>query len=378
MGLLELSMQKTVDRYSSKMRLSFGATIRIALLTCLILLGVSAPAFCGSKFRIVQPLYGFINTSGSMVIPPRFDAAGRFHEGVAPVRIGQKWGAINSKGETVVKPIYSNIWEFSEGIAAVKSGSRYGAVDHLGVMIIQPRFSEGFSFKEGLAVMKKGSRYGFIDRTGEFFIKPKFSFASNFSEGLACVCENGLFGFIDHNADFAIKPQFIFADSFHDGLAMAETSDRPGKYGFIDSSGKLVIEPQFDECGDFSDGVARVRSGDRWGFVDKIGKTVTGFIYKNAFDSHNGVAMVVTESGEEQLLDATGKVLASRTGSSWSIPSDEEPVFADGLAVVTLPDGRGYINVSGEPAFSGRFQSAADFSGGLAAVQPQQVRSSTP
>ncbi|HKR01439.1 MAG TPA: WG repeat-containing protein [Pyrinomonadaceae bacterium] len=87
---------------------------------------------------------GFVNQSGKVVIAPRFDFAGYFSEGLAPVNIkrGESydggWGYINARGETVIKSKFDWAWEFSEGRALVAMGDRVGYVDRAGRYIWEP------------------------------------------------------------------------------------------------------------------------------------------------------------------------------------------------------------------------------------------------
>jgi len=63
--------------------------------------------------------YGFINKSGEVAIPLRFDPRlgqmesmflSRFTEGLAPVMFGNLYGYIDHKGNTVIPPIFSRCW----------------------------------------------------------------------------------------------------------------------------------------------------------------------------------------------------------------------------------------------------------------------------
>nr|MBA3352760.1 WG repeat-containing protein [Blastocatellia bacterium] len=50
--------------------------------------------------------YGFIDTSGKLVIAPAFDKAGVFSRGLAAVIMDGNVGYINKKGELVIKAIF--------------------------------------------------------------------------------------------------------------------------------------------------------------------------------------------------------------------------------------------------------------------------------
>jgi hypothetical protein len=63
--------------------------------------------------------------TGKVVIPPQFDEARDFSEGLTPIRINRKWGYIDSKGKTVLPSKYYRARGFSEGLAAVNIGGKW-------------------------------------------------------------------------------------------------------------------------------------------------------------------------------------------------------------------------------------------------------------
>lgn len=48
-----------------------------------------------------------------------------------------------------------------------------------------------------------------------------------------------------------------------------------GKYGLINHTGKIVIEPQFDLDWNFVAGLAQIKVADKYGYIDKTGKSAT-------------------------------------------------------------------------------------------------------
>ena len=47
---------------------------------------------------------GYINPAGKVVIPPQFQDAGRFEDGLAPVLAGNTWGYIDKDGKLDIAP----------------------------------------------------------------------------------------------------------------------------------------------------------------------------------------------------------------------------------------------------------------------------------
>ncbi len=58
----------------------------------------------------------------------------------------------------------------------------------------------------------------------------------------------------------------------------------------MDSSGREVIMRDFLEVRDFSEGLAAVRKSDKWGYIDKTGKTIIDFKYTRVGNFENGLA----------------------------------------------------------------------------------------
>ncbi len=61
--------------------------------------------------------WGFIDTTGNVVIPPKYNEVTNFDGGVAKVRVGTKWGLVDNKGTVLRKPTFDSIGEFVNGVA---------------------------------------------------------------------------------------------------------------------------------------------------------------------------------------------------------------------------------------------------------------------
>ncbi|NJL89030.1 MAG: WG repeat-containing protein [Coleofasciculaceae cyanobacterium SM2_1_6] len=164
-------------------------------------------------------------------------------------------------------------WNFSEGLAEVRVGEKWGYIDRLGRMVIRPRFQEAKYFSEGLASVKVNDRWGYIDRKGNMVIPADFQEASEFSEGLAAVKLAGSWGYIDKAGKFVVQPQYQDAGTFHEGLASVQIDSL---WGYIDPSGLTVISPKFNNTWGFSQGIAQVKLGNRNAYIDREGNFISG------------------------------------------------------------------------------------------------------
>src|SRR6218665_3046176 len=128
--------------------------------------------------------YGYIDKTGKMAIEPQFDGAGDFQEGLAPIKMGDKWGYINKAGKMVIKPQFGGVYYFQKGRAWIQIGYKWGCIDKTGKIVIKPQFDEAEGFQEGLAMIKFNLHKhgytdshrpgGFIDKTGKIVFKLQF------------------------------------------------------------------------------------------------------------------------------------------------------------------------------------------------------------
>src|SRR5262245_6327051 len=200
-------------------------------------------------------------TIDDFIIPPQFDEAGSFSEGLASVCIGdyihRKCGYIDMTGKMIIQPRFDAALLFHDGLAQVFVGAK----------------------KYGSAATE-GGMWGYIDKTGNFAIKQFFDRVSDFKDGLAVVREydptktdnTWKYGFIDKSGRYVIPPRFLTAGQFQEGLAAVSFNFH--YYGFIDKSGKFVIKPKFQEVTDFKNGLAGYKGGGKWGYINTVGQVV--------------------------------------------------------------------------------------------------------
>jgi hypothetical protein len=259
-----------------------------------------------------------------------------------PVERQGKWGYIDKTGQLIIPFKFDAADDFSEGLAAAAIKEKTGYIDKTGKFVIRPRFVEGYPFSSGMALViihrfKKGmfyfNQYGYIDRSGKLVIRVREPLDSKsfrvsyqdkdltFFEGMLQVTQNDKSGFMDKSGKMVIPPRYNAVGFFSEGLAAAKGKN--DRYGFIDKTGKFAIPPQFRRVGDFSEGLAAVDLVDAsWpgnlAYINKRGemviKSMSNFPFspdRIEFDLHQyrfcgGVAQV--SLGKEEDQDATGYI----------------------------------------------------------------------
>ena len=229
-----------------------------------------SPPDTGLLLMSVDGSFGYADLSGRVAIPPKFDWASPFAEGLAaaiaprsprgeaPPRSA---GFIDARGEFVIAPGFDPMatWlvdapVFSEGRAAVMVDRAIGFIDREGRWVLRPRYERAGCFREGLAPVKREGRWGFVDRAGHEVVAPRFDAVQGFSAGLAAVSLNGAWGFIDTTGRLAIPARYESALPFRDGLAcVRESTGEPGSRGtrssYVDARGNVVWVSTTDFCG---------------------------------------------------------------------------------------------------------------------------------
>ena len=303
--------------------------------------------------------WSFIDKSGNEVIPCRYDFAYSFYEGLARVKLNGKYGFIDQSGTEVIPCKYDDVDDFYEGLARVELNGKYGFIDQSGTEVIPCKYDDVDDFSEGFARVELNGKYGYIDQNGTEVIPCKYDDVSwrSFSEGLAAVELNDKWGFIDQSGTEVITCKYDWAGYFSEGLAVVKLN---GKRGFIDQSGNEVIPCKYYGLSDFSEGLATVYLNGKWGFIDQSGTEVIPCKYDYVNDFSEGLARVKL-NGKFGFIDQSGnEVIPCRY--------DFAEVFSEGLARVYLNGKRGFIDQSGNEVIPCKYDGADDFSEGLARV----------
>lgn len=236
-------------------------------------------------YRTVQDRYGYIDKTGRMAIPAKFYAAGNFSEGLASFcEEGVGCGFMDHAGRMVfmLQAGLTAPSEFHDGLATVfiTTTDNYGFIDHTGRLVYEGQFGSYPLFSKGIVLRLPNGKRGLIDQTGRMVMEITHPDAHYFQEGMAIIDENGKAGYVDLSGRVIIKPRYAMANNFSEGLAAVAVMDRRERlsWGYIDKAGRMVIPARFNLAGDFVESIAPVtigvRSGYRNGYIDKTGRYV--------------------------------------------------------------------------------------------------------
>ncbi len=238
-----------------------------------------------------QGKWGFIDQKGAVKIPLEYDYVRSFEGPLLPVAKKGKIGLLNVQ-QKIVMPIFCDqVGQYGEGLIAVGRNGLSGYLEESGQLKIQMIYHQARAFKEGLAAVKMQDTWGYINTEGAIVLPFEYEEAASFEQGLAKVKKAGKWQLID--------PKGTSKGALYDNMgALVEGNtwvQQGPKIGYINETGQLIIAVQYDgnQVRDYSEGVVAVRKDNTWGYLDVEGNAVLDFVYQEAGDFKQGLALVV-------------------------------------------------------------------------------------
>ncbi|HFC01119.1 MAG TPA: WG repeat-containing protein, partial [Phaeodactylibacter sp.] len=310
--------------------------------------------------------WGYIDTSGKIVITPQYSFVEKMVNQVGIVEKGKKTGAVHLDGSAVLPCQFDKVC-FLENtnnriLQVYRNNGKYGLIDTLADIIVGLNYDQIGRFSEDrLAVFRKG-RWGFVNLKGQEIIPCRYRKVNAFQEGYAAVQLGNQWGFIDKNGKIIIEFKYRRVGNFKDGLAWVVTGEG---VGYINDRDEKVIRPKFDKAYDFEKNVARVVVDGKYGLINKRGEYFLKPKYNHIepFNEHD-VAIVRVRKNQIRygLLNRTGGLVSKKFFKKIA-------PFKEGLAVVNRKNKYGFIDPNGHIVIDCQYSKASNFSEGLAAVQ---------
>lgn len=244
----------------------------------------------------LDPLYGYMDQEGRVVIQPKFTMAEPFRAcGLAiAYDVDGKAGLIDKTGNYVTKP-NSAYFSYSEGLFLSYSNeqNRTYAYDESGKLVFEKEGYIGY-FSDGLAASFMDNEKGYIDKTGKLVLELPYDNLTPFIDGYAAVSST------------YSSPRFLIDKSGNDVTAAASSGFRMIQdastqlYGFADMDGNPVFNCDFVYAEPFRDYLSIVclnfeATGKQYGVINSAGIYVLDPIYTSITRMRNGTFVVGPE-----------------------------------------------------------------------------------
>ena len=342
-------------------------------------------------------LFGYMDSTGKWIIPPKFTNASPFEGGYAVVSKDSKVYLINCKGKKILSGFNDILSNNINNRILVKTGEKKGFVDITG-KFITPVWDDVKPYSCGLSLVKQDNMYGFMDTTGNIAIPVEYTSANSFTpNGRAIVKKDYMYGVIDTKGNEIVPVSYRYIEYQHPcNLYLVKTNK--GQSGFLTEDGGIEV-PFLDyhiwDCprgdvmltdngklkffminkqgniisGEYDYIMTRVDYGDLIpakrkplaGFLDFSGKEIIPFIYNTAFPFYEDRA-VVGKGGKYGYINPAGEeVIPPRF--------DRAEGYVNGIAKVQINSLYGLIDRDGKKLTDFIYSELEDFNEGLATVQ---------
>lgn len=392
-----------------KVCVCLGLMLAVCAAVCALIPGILSDVYSDAASIVQSTTEKSVQIFGMMEITD-YDEVGAFSEGLAPVRIGDKWGYMDRFGDLKIEAKWNEADAFSDGMARVDGDRGYGYIDRNGQLKIDTEWDNGVRFVDGYAWV---SRYDYMTSSTDYYILDQFggqtkvaadqvTIQDTFSEGLVVAYRGGKAGFINTKGEFEIDAVYDQANRFSGGLA---TASRDGKWGYINKQGRFVIPNRWEAAITFRDdgqGIVFDRDEHTYKFIGRSGLTKADMKWNvkpsvlgepesvDEFFMHvrkwnkladmwvtyigysEGLTLVKAEDGAMGFLDRNGNLVIDSYYDDGDIDPDHEwislDLFGSGLALGKSNSGYtyGYINKRGQRVCEATYYEATRFDEGLA------------
>jgi hypothetical protein len=222
-----------------------------------------------------------------------------------------KYGYIDSTGKMVIQPIYEDAQNFSEGFAIVYTGKEYHVIDEKGKEIVAS-IGPIQTFHDGLAAFSdsKNSTQGYINTSGSIIIRPQFDTAGSFrADGTAIVTKSGKYEIINKKGKilktYRLHKKYTGCNVTDDGYVMY-TDLNTHREGVLTIDGKVILKPVYEEVTYLGDGLFGVKKAlsakeaylvniKPAAIVNKYGKRITSYKYYDLSEFNGDYATATSE-----------------------------------------------------------------------------------
>ncbi|MCB0593200.1 MAG: WG repeat-containing protein [Phaeodactylibacter sp.] len=301
-----------------------------------------------AHFYDQEKRWGYIDSTGRVVIPPRFLEARPFSEGLAAVADTSGYCSfINKKGEVVFRTNLPNggwqfLGNFKEGRCWFKGeGNKWGCYGRSGKVAIPPAF---FFENDDLNLQKPYTR--------DSILQTLFSLPMDFSHGVAAVKASAPGGAVEPAVIDSMGRRISLTGKYEDispfdahGLAVVANQENK-RQGLLNAQGEVLLAPKYRKVGHFINGYARVQAENgRWGLVDKEGEVVVPFQYTEIDTVSEGLAAVRPTAKQSWVFIDTTNDLCIKG------PFEQTQPFEKGYSLATIGNQKQIIDQEGQLVF---------------------------
>lgn len=296
-------------------------------------------------------LYGYVDKYGKVIIEPQFEYARGFSEGLACVgkSKGKEWGAsglsemaygyINTTGNLVIPYINERerdfhnsfvcAWELDSDVCYIMNNQGKNAFDKIYYDIKD--FSDGYAAvllndtapNPHRAPVKESQQWTFINSEGKE-CGEIYTSVTSFVNGISIVEKDGLKKAIDTSFETVFQSEYILQSYNGNGRYTAK-NPTTGKLGVIDDNNNVIIDFQYSYI-HYSDNMYKVGLNDNtYGIINEYGDIILE-AKPNQFVSDYKAGMSVIDNNNS-VIDRQGNVIMTADKYDAIVPCSENLLY---------------------------------------------------
>jgi hypothetical protein len=246
--------------------------------------------------------FGFIDTTGNLVIPFKYSDAYYFKNNQSLVKYNYSnsieiYAIIDKDGNEIfstktispIKYLNNNIknniyfYYLNDSLISISCDYKHGLFDVKGNQIIPIEYDDISIIHNGQYLAEKDTINYILDNKGKIVKQLNYHILDYFlSDECIPYLYQGKIGYVDKNCEIIIPAIYDNSSYFCEGLACVEIK---GKYGYINTKGELILPAIYEfqvprinysllYCNQFRNGFAFVDIGSRQILIDKKGKEI--------------------------------------------------------------------------------------------------------
>lgn len=243
-------------------------------------------------------LWGYMDSSGDMILEPQYEEALPFSGKYAVVKINGVYTLIDSRGDwyAIDKLGLKEVKKISQSYIVGKKGGKYGIYTNTFHAVTDAIYDDVVLSSNGLCFVKQNDKWGLVNCHGETVMDFVYddvvcnSRNEAFASGYAVVKDASGY-FIINEKGMQLGESF-YADAKGMEGGLLAVADKNGKWGFTDGANDTVIDYQYEDAQSFSDSVAAVKKGGKWGYISMDNQVVIELMYEDVMPFFQGKSIV--------------------------------------------------------------------------------------
>ncbi len=230
-----------------------------------------------------------------------------------PYRMGNLWGYSDTSGKILIKPRFAEVFPFDGLYGMVRENGICKWIDRKGEVHDkmfggEPDCEEyedfGHVVEDITGLENVAGKYGRADSVSYSIPFIYENFKSSGIENRFALMKNGLWGVVDR------KNKTLVPFKYSDMLVLDEShflAKNDSAYGVIDITGRITVPFTYDGIKDFDGKILIARKGDYWGYVNAKGRQITAFKYAACKPFVKGLAIVTLPNEQIGYIDMRGR-----------------------------------------------------------------------